>query len=132
MPHLEMQSSEMKECIDRCIKCYRSCEETVAHCLSRGSEHSEHEHIALLQLCAEVCQTSSKAMLLGSDFHPRVCELCAEICTACAEECESFENDRAMKACAEVCRRCAESCEEMARMGKSSRIGRQTETRPTL
>jgi len=103
-----------QECIDRCHTCEEVCLETVTHCLHKGGKHAEAKHISTLLACAEICDTSARLMLLGSEFSGRACEVCAEICEACAVSCERLADDEAMQACADECRRCAESCRQMA------------------
>jgi len=106
-------SDEMRECIDRCQTCQETCLDVISHCLEKRGEHTDAEHIRMLMVCAEICGTSARFMLLGSPYHTRTCEVCAEICEACAEDCDRFDDDM-MKRCADVCRRCAEACREMA------------------
>jgi hypothetical protein len=113
MPHHVDPS--MQECIDRCQTCQESCLSTATYCLDKGGKHAERGHMSLLSACAEICDTAARFMLLGSEYHDRTCEVCADICDACAEDCESISDDDVMTACAEVCRRCAESCRQMAR-----------------
>jgi len=107
--------ARVQECIDRCQSCQEICLETVNHCLEQGGKHAEASHIRMLLTCAEICDTSARFMTLGSTYHARVCEICAEICEACAKDCERFGADETMQRCAEVCRRCAESCRQMAK-----------------
>ena len=104
----------MQECIDRCQTCQEACLETVNHCLQKGGKHADAKHISTLLACAEICDTSARFMLLGSEYHARVCEVCAEICEACAVSCDRMGDDETMRACADECRRCAESCQQMA------------------
>jgi hypothetical protein len=106
--------ARMQECIDRCRSCEEICLESVAHCLQKGGQHARPDHINLLIACAEICSTSARFMLLGSEHHVRTCEVCAGVCEACAKDCESFGDDDMMQRCAEACRRCAESCRQMA------------------
>ncbi len=114
MSHQGTLSKEMRHCIDVCNECADTCFETINHCLREGGKHVEHKHIGLLQVCAETCEASAHAMLLGSEFHKFLCGACAEICSGCAESCETVGSDETMKNCADACRRCAESCEKMA------------------
>jgi hypothetical protein len=104
----------MQECIDRCQTCQETCLSTITHCLEKGGKHATAEHIQLVLACAEICDTSARFMLVDSEFHGRVCEVCAEVCDACAKECASMGDDEVMQQCAEACRRCAESCRQMA------------------
>lgn len=109
-------SADMEQCIENCLNCHRSCEETAAYCTQMGGKHAEPMHLGLLRDCAQICVTSADFMLRGSDMHPRVCGVCAEVCDRCAESCEQFGEDALMHECAEICRRCAESCRQMAGM----------------
>ena len=117
MPHV---SQDMRECIEECTSCASVCIETITHCLTKGGKHAEATHISLLQDCADICATSAKFMLRGSDLHTRTCAVCAEVCDACAKSCESISQDDFMKRCAEACRSCAESCREMAGTRKAA------------
>ena len=105
----------MQECIALCLQCHSVCLVTLRHCLEVGGRQVERHHITALQDCAEICQTSANFMLRASDLHASCCGGCAEICLACAEECESLDqNDTQLQHCALLCRRCAASCQEMA------------------
>lgn len=114
MTHHMHMTEEMKKCIQNCLDCYRACLETVMHCVTKGGKHAMPKHVRLLMECANICNTSANFMLVGSENHASVCEVCADICDQCAEECEEMADDAEMKACAEICRRCAESCRQMA------------------
>jgi hypothetical protein len=110
-------NKKMQDCISECLTCYGVCLSTIQHCLRKGGNHASPEHIRLLMDCAYICLTSANFMLLGSNYHNRTCELCAEICTACADDCETMmEDDDIMRMCAEACRKCAVTCREMASM----------------
>lgn len=103
-----------EDCIAKCLECYRTCLETLPHCLKRGGKHAEQTHIVLLTNCARICQTSAEFMMTGSPLHVHTCAACAEVCHACAEDCARMEDDDQMRRCAEACRRCAESCRQMS------------------
>lgn len=112
---MKHNSPEMQQCLTNCLDCHRICLATVPHCLQMGGQHAAATHIGLLLDCAEICQTSANFMLRMSDFHTRVCAVCAEICDRCAQDCQQLANgDALMQQCAETCRRCAESCRQMA------------------
>lgn len=107
-------TEEMAGCISDCLDCQQVCMETVMHCLNMGGQHAEPGHIRLLLDCAEVCQTAATLMMRESQFHVKMCRLCAEVCRRCAEDCQKFGSDPNMLDCAKRCRKCAESCTEMA------------------
>jgi hypothetical protein len=75
--------------------------------MQMGGAHVEPSHIRLLLGCAEICQASANFMLRGSEFHGRLCAVCAEICEMCAESCERLGDDEQMRACIAACRHCA-------------------------
>ncbi|NOJ97037.1 four-helix bundle copper-binding protein [Corallococcus coralloides] len=104
----------MRECIDHCMACHRVCLETLADCLKRGSRLSEPGPLRLLMDCADICDTSARFMLRGSELHSRTCFACAEVCAACATACEALGDEGLMEACADACRRCEESCRGMS------------------
>lgn len=106
----------MQGCIDECLRCYSTCEATIAHCLEMGGDHAEAAHIRLLSDCARICLISPDFMVRQSDFHAKLCGLCAQICRQCAHDCERIDSsDQAMAKCAKECRSRAESCEEVAK-----------------
>lgn len=109
-----MLPGQMVDCIRTCNGCHDICTEAVQHCLKIGGEHAAPAHIRLMLDCAEICQTSADFMLRSSDYHGRVCGVCAEVCEACAQDCARFPDDAMMRQCAEMCRLCADSCREMA------------------
>lgn len=106
--------ADMQRCVEHCTECHRSCTETMVHCLDRGGDHAESQHIRTLLDCADICATSARFMLRHAPQHGELCAICADVCDACADECERFGDDPTMQACAEVCRRCAESCRDMS------------------
>ena len=109
-------SLEAQRCIDECLHCFATCEATITHCLQMGGRHAEAAYIRLLTDCATICQLAADYMLRGSDFHTRLCAICAEVCGACAEACQRGDpKDQMMKDCAAQCRSCADSCERMTR-----------------
>jgi hypothetical protein len=59
-------------------------------------------------------------MLSRSEYHERLCALCAELCDECAASCEEIGG---MEHCVELCRRCAGSCREMSGREKAHRMG---------
>jgi hypothetical protein len=117
MPHV---SAEMRKCIDECTNCAEVCIETTTHSLTQGGKHADPRHIGLLQDCVDICATSAKFMLRGSELHPSTCAVCAEVCLACAESCDSIGSEDFLKRCAQVCRSCADSCREIAGIRKAA------------
>ncbi len=93
-------------------KCYKTCTETINHCLDMGGEHAARDHINIMMDCAKVCQLSVDFAVRESDNTDQINELCADVCRQCADECERLaDGDEKMLECAKVCRDCAEACE---------------------
>jgi hypothetical protein len=113
-PHFGHMAEAMQRCIEECLSCFSTCEQTLAHCLKKGGKHAAPDHVRLLLDCAETCRASAAMMSRESAFHHRMCSLCAEVCKACEESCETFgDQDAQMKACADACRSCWSACKAM-------------------
>ncbi len=113
MWHTEIDTA-MQQCIAHCQSCAAVCTETSQHCLRKGGQHAALDRIALMQLCAGICDLAAKSMQLGARSHHAFCRLCSSICDDCASDCESMGADDLMLDCARVCRECSESCATMA------------------
>jgi hypothetical protein len=112
MNHPEHAEFTLSACVAACSHSHQVYLQTAMNnCLADGGRHVEAEHFRLMMSCAEICQISANFQLIGSPFHPRVCEVCAEICEACAVNCEKIGG---MVECVKACRTCAESCKQMA------------------
>lgn len=108
------QRSDLDQCIENCLDCYRQCELALTNSYKQELER-ESDHLILLSSCAEICRTSAKFMLLESPFHGETCSVCSNVCLACADSCEELDDD-SLKSCILACRKCAESCAEMSNM----------------
>jgi hypothetical protein len=105
---------EIQRCIDDCLNCYEVSVRTIEHWFGLRGKHVDANQIRTLSDCAAICQTAARFMLRGSQFHVRVCSLCAEVCWECERECRQARDDELTQRCADACRRCAESCERIA------------------
>lgn len=102
--------SALKRCIAACNECQQVCLQHIDHCLGLGGAHAEPGHISMLLTCASVCRTASELMSLNSEWHPTLCDLCAQVCDECADECEELGD---MEDCVAACQDCADACREM-------------------
>jgi hypothetical protein len=114
-PQGEQQQFSMDERIERCMTCYRACEQAVGAALDLGEEGSSDVDVPvrLLVDCAEICQLSAGFMIRGSELHGVTCGACADVCERCADACARVD-DPLIKSCADACRDCAASCRAMA------------------
>lgn len=106
----EEDDDAMAQCIAACNECNRVCLHHIQHCLNLGGAHAEPGHISMLLTCAAICRTAAELMSVNSEWHPTVCDLCAQICEECADECEDLGD---MEDCVAVCQECADACREM-------------------
>lgn len=106
----EDTESAMARCIAACNECNRVCLQHIEHCLSLGGTHAEASHISMLLTCATVCRTSTELMSINSEWHPTMCDLCAQVCEECADQCEELGD---MEDCVAACQNCADACREM-------------------
>ncbi len=104
--------SGMDACVKNCGDCSTACDKALAAEKAKGKAANVELTKALTD-CAAICKTSEGMLKRGSEFHPKVCGVCADICAKCAELCEKSK-DKALQDCAKECRKCQESCKKMA------------------
>lgn len=93
-------------CIEACLDCSEACLLTAAWCLESGSNSVTKTHVTQLQLCAETCQLTAKAMILESASYRDFKDLCARIADHCADSCDS-STEGELGTCAAACRETA-------------------------
>ena len=49
----------MQECITNCLDCHSVCLHTTSHCLSKGEDHAEFNHI---RVCRIACRFALPAL----------------------------------------------------------------------
>jgi len=104
----------MDDCVTLCIASHRRCLTSARHVLEQPQLHAAAQLVALLQDCAELCQTTANSMLRGAATHTLLCNACADLCAACAQACDAYKNDTVLTQCAATCRDCGAACRHMA------------------
>lgn len=104
----------MDDCVTLCVASHRSCLTSARHVLEQPQLHAAAQLVALLQDCAELCQTTANSMLRGAPTHTLLCGACADLCAACAQACDAYKNDAVLTRCAATCRDCGAACRHMA------------------
>jgi hypothetical protein len=123
----EPEHDAIESCVVACGNCSRVCLGHVRHCLELGGDHGEPAHIAGLLTCANICRTAAELMTIDSEWHPTVCDLCAQVCEECADACAAMDD---MEACVAACRQCAQACRIMVgEMASEQRHSAETEDR---
>jgi hypothetical protein len=109
----EQVKGAMSGCEEQCVRCQTTCEKATAYIKKAGGKTASSQRLALLADCIAMCKTSAGFLGRDSQFHPKVCKLCADVCASCAKSCEEL-NDPKLKDCVEECKKCTESCNRMA------------------
>ena len=110
---LAFQSDHMRQdCIESCTACEKLCREAIEHARAQGS-FGEREFTAVLAVCADICGTSARALIGGSDVHVHTCRACAAVCERAAKLCSEYPGDAVLRACASACNLCARCCRDM-------------------
>jgi len=123
----EPEHDAIESCVVACGNCSRVCLGHVRHCLELGGDHGEPAHIAGLLTCANICRTAAELMTIDSEWHPSVCDLCAQVCEECADACAAMDD---MEECVAACRQCAQACRIMVgEMASEQRHSAETEDR---
>ena len=123
----ELEHDAIESCVVACGNCSRVCLGHVRHCLELGGDHGEPAHIAGLLTCANICRTAADLMIIDSEWHPTVCDLCAQICEECADLCAAMDD---MGDCVAACRQCAQACRIMVgEMASEQQRSAETEDR---
>ncbi|MDO8410932.1 MAG: four-helix bundle copper-binding protein [Phenylobacterium sp.] len=104
----------MDDCVALCIASHRSCLTSARHVIEQPGLRAPAQFVALLQDCAELCQTTANSMLRGAPTHTLLCSACADLCAACAQACDAFKGDAVLTRCAATCRECGAACRHMA------------------
>jgi hypothetical protein len=109
----QQMNQQMRDCAKICEETFNVCTETRLQCLQTGGSHGNPDHIALLEICADICELSAKALRFAAPQQVYLAEVCARICGECAEQCQSLEGDL-MRTCEETCLRCEDACNELS------------------
>ncbi|MBI0581439.1 MAG: four-helix bundle copper-binding protein [Methanomassiliicoccales archaeon] len=112
---MAQRSDVVERCIQACRDCNDVCLQTMTHCLDKGGEHAETQHMKTLRDCSDICGSSVQHMLRESKFSSEFCDMCARICDDCAASCDQFKDDQMMSSCSESCRNCGETCRDMVK-----------------
>ncbi|HEY6578465.1 MAG TPA: four-helix bundle copper-binding protein, partial [Rhizomicrobium sp.] len=107
-------SAQVRACMESLAQCHATClSSAMTQCFELGGEHVRPQHIRLMLDCAAMCSLTTDLLAHKSQFHNRVCALCAEVCDVCAADCERLGQ---MEHCAASCRKTAALCREAARL----------------
>lgn len=107
-----MVQVELQQCIQDLQSCHDVCAQTAVNCQEAGGDHAKPEHIAMLQDCAEMCQTTTHFMQHDNPLYGYVAQACAQVTTHCGEECTQMGDTD----CANACQNAAWSLEQITKL----------------
>lgn len=115
-PPLEL--NKVAAAIDACFNCVETCTACADLDLIEDHVHAMRACIALCQMCADICDTTARALSRPGQWDHLVVrpllEACVRACTNCAEECDRHaEHHRHCAICARECRTCVQACEAL-------------------
>lgn len=122
-------SGQIEDCMRKLQHCHKTClGMAMTHCLEMGGEHARPQHIRLMLDCAQICAATADFLARKSQFHTRLCALCADICDTCGADCQKIGD---MRPCVEACRACATACREAARLDHAEILKMASELPPS-
>ncbi len=114
-----IRSEEHFDWLDKCLKCWRTCEDFIAQSIEQG------KCLTAINICrdtAEMCSQCIKFEAQRSSFFKQLCEVCASICLNCSKEINNCKNlDTISKNTARSCEDLAEACLKVSQ-NKSERL----------
>lgn len=121
-------SPQVRETMLTLQRCHNVClSMAMTHCLEVGGEHSRPQHLRLMLDCAALCAATEDFLSRKSQFHNRVCALCAEVAETCAKDCERLGD---MEDCVSACREVAAACMETAKLDHSEVLAMASQLPP--
>ncbi|MDQ6763214.1 MAG: hypothetical protein M3015_11385 [Bacteroidota bacterium] len=103
-----IRTKEHFDWLDKCLKCWRTCEDFIAHSIENG------RYVNTINICrdvAEMCSQCIKFEAQRSPFFEQLCEVCADICISCVKALNEYKNDDVM------CKKTAEACNDLVAAG---------------
>ena len=79
-------ADHVQDNVNKCMECYKTCQQLILHCLQLGGDYADSPHIRLLQDCSALTATLAKFLLRGSSYSYKLTSLCREVCLDCAAD----------------------------------------------
>ena len=112
-------SQEERDCIDLCLKCYRTCVRTATIAMANNESRSQLELHRHLMAAGEICRTTAHFILVGSDYYKPVARACAEICDRSIHHCKIL----GVTECVDICQTCAGACHHISTAAEDVSVG---------
>jgi len=108
----------LQRCIDACFECVKSCTACADACLSEDMVADLTKCIRTNLDCADICDTTGRVLSrhTGYDAHitRAVLEACAQACQSCGDKCSEHSSmHEHCRICAEACRTCEQACRDL-------------------
>lgn len=113
----DVDTQKLVACIEACFECAEACTACADACLGEDMLAELAKCIRTNMDCADICQTTGRALARHTGYDANVTraflEACIAACKACAEECERHAAMEHCSICADACRTCERSCQEL-------------------
>lgn len=108
----------LADCIAACVECSQACTACADACLSEQMVADLTKCIRTNLDCADVCDVAWRVLSRHTGYDANitraVLQACAQACNSCAEECfRHADMHEHCRVCAESCRRCQEACQRV-------------------
>ena len=117
---VQFDTTPLGRCIDACFDCAQACIACADACLGEDAVKDLTRCIRLNLDCADICETTGRALSRQVGADPQVTraflEACAQACRSCGDECQRHAEGMNMehcRVCAEACHACEQACNEL-------------------
>ena len=105
-------------CIEACIDCAQICTACADACLSEDMVKELTKCIRSNLDCADVCETTGRVLSRHTGYDANitraVLQACAQVCNSCGDECQKHASmHEHCRICAGTCRECEKACQEV-------------------
>ncbi|GAB2753246.1 four-helix bundle copper-binding protein [Nocardioides pakistanensis] len=109
---------KLEACITACFECAQLCTACADACLAEDMVAELTKCIRTNLDCADICETTGRVLSrhTGYDAHitRAVLEACAQACQSCGDECNQHASmHEHCRVCAESCRTCEQACRDL-------------------
>jgi Domain of Unknown Function (DUF326) len=112
-----IDTTALVACIDACVDCAQACTACADACLSEDMVAELTKCIRTNLDCADICDATGRVLSRHTGYDANltraVLQTCAQACQTCGNECAQHTRMRHCQVCADACRRCEQACRQL-------------------
>jgi hypothetical protein len=112
-----IDTTALVACIDACVDCAQACTACADACLSEDMVAELTKCIRTNLDCADICDATGRVLSRHTGYDANltraVLQTCAQACQTCGNECAQHTHMRHCQVCADACRRCEQACRQL-------------------